>query len=88
MKAATRGPAWTLPVAAAAQTHFVVTKEIVEGRTISRVELLNKTARVAELTRMLGGDTPAARRYDASLEYAAEKEEFGAVRRARWFGRS
>ena len=23
-----------------------------------------------------------------SLEYAAEKEEFGAVRRARWFGRS
>jgi sulfide:quinone oxidoreductase len=36
----------------------------------------------------LGGDTPAARRHDPSLEYAAEKEEFGAVRRARWFGRS
>ena len=36
----------------------------------------------------LGGDAPAAQRYDPSLEYAAEKEEFGAVRRARWFGRS
>jgi hypothetical protein len=25
--------------------------------------------------------------HDPSLEYAAEKDEFGAVRRARWFGR-
>jgi sulfide:quinone oxidoreductase len=36
----------------------------------------------------LRGEAPAADRYDPSLEYAAEKEEFGAVRRARWFGRS
>jgi sulfide:quinone oxidoreductase len=36
----------------------------------------------------LRGDAPAAQRYDPSLEYAAEKEEFGAIRRARWFGRS
>lgn len=36
----------------------------------------------------LRGDAPAAQRYEPSLEYAAEKEEFGAVRRARWFGRS
>ena len=36
----------------------------------------------------LRGDAPAAQRYDPSLEYAAEKEEFGAARRARWFGRS
>jgi sulfide:quinone oxidoreductase len=36
----------------------------------------------------LRGDAPNAQRYDPSLEFAAEKEEFGAVRRARWFGRS
>jgi len=36
----------------------------------------------------LRGDAPAAARNDPSPEYAAEKEEFGAVRRARWFGRS
>ena len=36
----------------------------------------------------LRGDAPAAKRHDPSLEYAAEKEEFGAVRRTRWFGRS
>ncbi len=36
----------------------------------------------------LRGDSPEARRRDPSLEFAAEKEEFGAVRRARWFGRS
>ena len=34
----------------------------------------------------LRGDAPAAERNDPSLEYAAEKEQFGAVRRARWFG--
>jgi sulfide:quinone oxidoreductase len=34
----------------------------------------------------LHGDAPAAQRYEPALEYAAEKEQFGAVRRARWFG--
>jgi sulfide:quinone oxidoreductase len=33
----------------------------------------------------LAGDAPAAQRYHPTLGYAAEKEEFGAVRRARWF---
>jgi sulfide:quinone oxidoreductase len=32
------------------------------------------------------GDGPAARRYDPSPGYGAEKAEFGATRRARWFG--
>jgi len=36
----------------------------------------------------LRGDAPEARRNDPSLQFAAEKDEFGAVRRARWFGRS
>lgn len=35
----------------------------------------------------LRGDAPAAQRHDPSREYAAEKAEFGAIRRARWFGR-
>jgi sulfide:quinone oxidoreductase len=34
----------------------------------------------------LHGDAPAANRYDPALEFGAEKREFGAVRRARWFG--
>jgi sulfide:quinone oxidoreductase len=34
----------------------------------------------------LRGEAPAARRHDPSREYAAEKAEFGATRRARWFG--
>jgi sulfide:quinone oxidoreductase len=34
----------------------------------------------------LRGDAPAARRHEPSREYAAEKAEFGATRRARWFG--
>jgi sulfide:quinone oxidoreductase len=35
----------------------------------------------------LGGDAPMAKRHDPSRENAAEKAEFGATRRARWFGR-
>lgn len=34
----------------------------------------------------LRGEAPAARRHDPSREFAAEKAEFGATRRARWFG--
>jgi sulfide:quinone oxidoreductase len=34
----------------------------------------------------LKGEGPEAQRYDPSREYALEKEEFGAARRARWFG--
>ena len=36
----------------------------------------------------LRGDAPDAQRHDPSREYALEKEEFGVVRRARWFGSS
>jgi sulfide:quinone oxidoreductase len=34
----------------------------------------------------LRGESPAAERHNPSREYAAEKIEFGATRRARWFG--
>ena len=34
----------------------------------------------------LGGESPVADRNEPSREYAAEKAEFGASRRARWFG--
>jgi sulfide:quinone oxidoreductase len=35
----------------------------------------------------LRGDAPVAQPHGATLAYAAEKDEFGATRRARWFGR-
>ena len=34
----------------------------------------------------LRGESPSAGRHEPSREYAAEKAEFGATRRARWFG--
>jgi sulfide:quinone oxidoreductase len=34
----------------------------------------------------LSGASPAADRHDPSREFAADKEEFGRTRRARWFG--
>ena len=54
-------------VAAAATAHYVVTKQVKEGRTISEIHLLGKPERVKELTRMLGGQTDAARKHAEAL---------------------
>jgi sulfide:quinone oxidoreductase len=44
--------------------------------------------RVAKIAiNFLSGDAPAAQAYAPTLAYAADKAEFGATRRARWFGR-
>ncbi len=55
------------PVAAAARSHYLVKKEVKEGRTISQLELLNSQDRVAELARMLGGQGETARKHAESL---------------------
>jgi DNA repair protein RecN (Recombination protein N) len=55
------------PVAAHADAHFVVTKQVKDGRTVSEMELLDKSARVEELARMLGGVSAAARKHAETL---------------------
>jgi DNA repair protein RecN (Recombination protein N) len=54
-------------VAAAGAAHYVVSKQVKDGRTISEISLLNKKERVTELTRMLGGQTDAARKHAEAL---------------------
>jgi DNA repair protein RecN (Recombination protein N) len=54
-------------VAAPATAHYVVTKQVKAGRTISEIGLLDKKERVIELTRMLGGQTDAARKHAEAL---------------------
>jgi DNA repair protein RecN (Recombination protein N) len=54
-------------VASAADAHYVVTKSVKNGRTISEITLLDKKARVTELARMLGGQTDAARKHAEAL---------------------
>jgi DNA repair protein RecN (Recombination protein N) len=54
-------------VAASADAHFVVTKQVKDGRTISGIQLLEKPARVTELARMLGGQSEPARKHAAAL---------------------
>ncbi len=54
-------------VAASASAHFVVTKRTEGGRTISEITLLDRAQRVQELTRMLGGQSEAARRHAEEL---------------------
>jgi DNA repair protein RecN (Recombination protein N) len=54
-------------VAAAAAAHFVVSKSVKAGRTLSELVLLNKTQRITELARMLGGQTDAARKHAEAM---------------------
>ena len=54
-------------VAAPADAHYVVTKQIRNGRTISEIHLLGKKERVAELARMFGGQSDAARKHAEAL---------------------
>jgi DNA repair protein RecN (Recombination protein N) len=54
-------------VAALADAHYVVTKQVKNGRTISEIELLGKKERVTELARMLGGQSEAARKHAEAL---------------------
>ena len=54
-------------VAAPADAHYVVTKQIRDGRTISEIKLLGKKERITELARMLGGQTDAARKHAEAL---------------------
>ena len=55
------------PVAAAGHRHYLVSKEVVEGRTLTRVTQLDGESRVEELTRMLGGGGAAARQHAEEL---------------------
>ncbi|MCX7827035.1 MAG: DNA repair protein RecN, partial [Verrucomicrobiae bacterium] len=55
------------PVAAPASAHYVVTKEVRNGRTITDIRRLDRAGRVDELARMLGGRGEAARRHAESL---------------------
>src|SRR3954469_18176475 len=59
-------------VAAAASVHFVVTKEVIRGRTHSQLREVKGKARREEIARMLGGKSESALKLAASmLEQAA-----------------
>jgi DNA repair protein RecN (Recombination protein N) len=54
-------------VAAAADAHYLVTKQVRNGRTTSEISRLDKPSRVTELARMLGGQSEAARQHAEAL---------------------
>ena len=54
-------------VAAPADAHDVVTKQVVNGRTVSEIKLLDQKSRITELARMLGGQSDAARKHAEAL---------------------
>jgi DNA repair protein RecN (Recombination protein N) len=55
------------PVAAEASSHFVVTKDVVRGRTFSNLREVTAKARREEIARMLGGKSESALQLAASL---------------------
>ncbi len=67
-------------VAAFADRHFVVRKEVVEGRTRSTVTLLDADARVEEIARMLGGIELTERTLAHAREMVALCAAYGGAR--------
>ena len=55
------------PVAASASSHFVVTKDVVRGRTFSNLRKVTGKSRREEVARMLGGKSESALQLAASL---------------------
>jgi len=55
------------PVAAQADAHYVVSKVVKDGRTLSGIARLDRDGRVTELARMLGGAGAAARQHAEAL---------------------
>jgi DNA repair protein RecN (Recombination protein N) len=64
-------------IAALADRHFVVEKEVEKGRTFTRVKKLAEKERVAEVARMLGGIkiTEQTRRHAEEMVRASQKAE-------------
>jgi len=54
-------------VAAPASAHYVATKQVKAGRTVSEIARLDPRERVTELARMLGGQSDAARKHAEAL---------------------
>ena len=59
-------------VAATAAMHFVVEKEVIQGRTRSRLFAVQGETRIQELVRMLGGGGDQVRAMAASLLQPAD----------------
>ncbi|HEY5891983.1 MAG TPA: DNA repair protein RecN [Chthoniobacterales bacterium] len=54
-------------VAARAASHFVVSKHVESGRTLSRLTEVTQSERIAEIARMLGGQSDSARQHAEAL---------------------
>lgn len=60
------------PVAAMAQAHYLVAKDVRDGRTESRIHILDEVARARELGRMLGGGSAATLHAQELLRAASQ----------------
>ncbi|HEY8347825.1 MAG TPA: DNA repair protein RecN [Symbiobacteriaceae bacterium] len=62
-------------VAAMADTHFLITKEASQGRTVTRVTLLDEAGRAGELARMIGGAQLSAATMAAAQEMLKQADD-------------
>lgn len=64
-------------IAAMADTHFMIEKQVVDNRSITRIRELDQKESVEELARMLGGDeiTPSALQNAGEMKELAEKNK-------------
>lgn len=61
-------------IAAYADTHFLIEKQVEQGRTITTVRRLDQSGRVEEISRMLGGATVSAQLKATAAEMLRERQ--------------
>jgi len=61
-------------IAAYADTHFLIEKQVEQGRTVTRVRRLDREGRIEELSRMLGGTTVSPQLRASATEMLADRQ--------------
>lgn len=63
-------------VASLAENHFVITKNVSGGNTVSRVQRVENMDRVMELARMMGGKSPSSAVIEHAKELVEDSEKY------------
>jgi DNA repair protein RecN (Recombination protein N) len=71
-------------IAAFAQHHFRVSKDVIDGRTETLAKALNEAERVEELARMLGGETITQTTRRHAVELLEHSMRAGKTKLRRW----
>ena len=64
-------------IAALSDSHYFVSKEVLNGKTFTGIRMLNKDEKIKEIAKMVGGDEIS----DVTIENASEMVNFAEIKK-------